>query len=69
VIAASRLYVAIAKLIVVVRRQAERIARQDGQIAAKAGWLSELIEANEILAGKLARLAANSPLGPAQRDP
>ena len=38
------------ELIVVVRRQA-------GQITAMAGQLSELMETNEVLAGKLARLA------------
>ncbi len=37
------------ELIVVVRRQA-------GQITAMAGQLSELVEANDTLAGKLARL-------------
>lgn len=37
-------------------RQAERIAEQDGQIAAMAGQMAELLEANEALAGKLARL-------------
>jgi uncharacterized protein DUF6444 len=37
------------ELIVVVRRQV-------GQITAMAGQLSELMEANEVLAGKLARL-------------
>jgi len=35
------------ELIVVVRRQAERIAVQDQQISAQAGQLAELMEANE----------------------
>lgn len=33
-----------------------QVAARDGQIAAMAGRLSELMEANEVLAGKLARL-------------
>lgn len=44
------------ELIVVVRRQAGQIMAMDGQITAMAGQLSELVEANETLAGKLARL-------------
>jgi transposase len=44
------------ELIVVVRRQAGRISAMDGQITAMAGQLSELVEANETLAGKLAKL-------------
>ena len=44
------------ELIVVVRRQAERIAAQDQQISAQAGQLAELMEANEALADRLARL-------------
>ena len=32
------------------------VAARDAQIAAMAGQLSELMEANEVLAGKLARL-------------
>ncbi|MCA1681760.1 MAG: IS66 family transposase [Actinobacteria bacterium] len=39
----------------VVERDAQLAAR-DGQVAAMAGQLSELMEANEVLAGKLARL-------------
>jgi transposase len=44
------------ELIALVGAQAERIARQDGQITAMAGQMAELLEANEALAGKLARL-------------
>ena len=44
------------ELIVVVARQAERLAAQDRQIAEMAGQLAELMEANEALADKLARL-------------
>ncbi|MCA1681886.1 MAG: transposase, partial [Actinobacteria bacterium] len=44
------------ELIVVVRRQAERITAQDQQIITQAGQLAELMEANETLAAKLARL-------------
>ena len=39
-----------------IARQAERIAQQDGQITAMATQIAELVEANEALAGKLARL-------------
>jgi len=44
------------ELIVVVRRQAGQLAAQDRQITAQAGQISELAEANEALAGKLAKL-------------
>lgn len=44
------------ELIVVVRRQAGQFAAQDRQITAQAGQLSKLVEVNESLAGKLARL-------------
>jgi transposase len=44
------------ELIVVVRRQAGQIMAMDGQITAMAGQLSELVEANETLSGKLAKL-------------
>ena len=44
------------ELIVVVARQAGQLAAQDQQISDMAGQLSELMEANEALAGKLARL-------------
>jgi transposase len=44
------------ELIVVVWRQAGQLAAQDRQITAQAGQISELVEANETLAGKLAKL-------------
>ena len=44
------------ELIVVVRRQAGQLAAQDRQIAEMAGQVSGLLEANEVLAGKLAKL-------------
>ena len=44
------------ELIVVVARQARRIAAQDQQITGQAGQIAELMEANEVLAGRLARL-------------
>jgi transposase len=44
------------ELIALVGAQAERIARQDGQITAMAGQMAELQETNEALAAKLARL-------------
>ncbi|MGH3896980.1 MAG: IS66 family transposase [Pseudonocardiaceae bacterium] len=44
------------ELVVVVRRQAERITAQDRQITTQAGQLAELRGANEALAAKLARL-------------
>jgi transposase len=44
------------ELIVVVRRQAGRLVVQDRQIGEMAGQLAGLLEANEALAGKLARL-------------
>ncbi|MGH3514999.1 MAG: IS66 family transposase [Pseudonocardiaceae bacterium] len=44
------------ELIVVVRRQAGQIAAQDQRISAQAGQLAKLMEANETLAAKLARL-------------
>ena len=43
-------------LIALVGAQAERIAQQDGQISAMAAQVAELLETNEALAGKLARL-------------
>jgi transposase len=45
-----------AELIVLVGEQAARIAAQDGQITAMAQQLSQVLEDNEVLAGKLARL-------------
>jgi len=39
-----------------IRVQAERLARQDGQISAMAGQVAELVEANEALAAKLAKV-------------
>jgi transposase len=63
------------ELIVVVRRQAERIAVQDQQISAQAGQLAELMEVNETLAGRLARLehllsrnSGNSSMPPSRDD-
>jgi len=44
------------ELIVRVRRQGGRISAQDRQISAMAGQVSELLEANEALAAKLARV-------------
>jgi transposase len=44
------------ELIVVVRRQTGQLAVQDRQINEMAGQLAQLMEANEALAGKLARL-------------
>ena len=44
------------ELIVVVRRQAGQLTVQDRQINEMAGQLGQLVEANEALAGKLARL-------------
>ena len=44
------------ELIVVVRRQAGQLAVQDRQISEMAGELAQLMEANEALAGKLAKL-------------
>jgi transposase len=44
------------ELITLVAERDTQIAARDGQIVAMAGQLSELIEANEILAGKLAKL-------------
>ncbi|MCA1675594.1 MAG: transposase, partial [Actinobacteria bacterium] len=63
------------ELIVLVRRQAGQISAQDRQIKAMAGQVSELMEANESLAGKLARLehllsrnSANSSSPPSRDD-
>jgi transposase len=63
------------ELIVVVRRQAGRIAEQDRQITAQAGQISELTEANEALAARLARLehllsrnSGNSSMPPSKDD-
>jgi transposase len=44
------------ELIVVVRRQAGQLIAQDRQISEMAGQLARLMEANEALAGKLAKL-------------
>lgn len=44
------------ELIVVITRQAERLAAQDRQISVQAGQIAQLMEANEALSGKLARL-------------
>jgi transposase len=44
------------ELLVVVARQAERLEAQDRQIAEMAGQLAQLMEVNEALADKLARL-------------
>ena len=44
------------ELIVLVGEQAERIAVQDGQITALATRIAGLVEANEDLAGRLARV-------------
>jgi transposase len=44
------------ELIVVAARQAEQLAVQDRQIIAQAGQISQLMEANEVLAARLARL-------------
>jgi transposase len=44
------------ELIVLVGEQASRIVAQDRQITAMAGQISELLEANEVLAGRLAKL-------------
>jgi hypothetical protein len=61
------------ELIVVVRRQAGQLAMQDRQINEMAGQLAPLMEANEALAGKLARLehlvgAENPDTASEQRD-
>jgi transposase len=63
------------ELIALVGAQAELIARQDGQITAMAGQMAELLEANEALAGKLARLehllsrnSGNSSAPPSKDD-
>ena len=63
------------ELIVVVRRQSDRLTAQDQQIIAQAGQLAELMEANEALAGKLARLehlfsrnSGNSSMPPSKDD-
>ncbi|MGH3544777.1 MAG: hypothetical protein ACRDPW_02425, partial [Mycobacteriales bacterium] len=60
---------------VVVRRQAGQITVQDQQIAAQAGQLAGLMEANEVLAGKLARVkylllrnSGNSSMPPSKDD-
>ena len=44
------------ELTVLVREQAERITARDGQITALATRLADMIEANEHLAGRLARV-------------
>jgi Family of unknown function (DUF6444) len=44
------------ELIVIVRRQVDRLAVQDRQITSLAGQVADLAETNEALAGKLAKL-------------
>src|ERR1700716_1319899 len=44
------------ELIVLVGAQAGQIAAQGGQIAAMAAQMADLLEANEVLAGRLAAL-------------
>jgi len=63
------------ELIVVVARQAGRLAAQDRQIAEMAGQLAQLMELNEALAAKLAGLehllsrnSGNSSSPPAHDD-
>jgi transposase len=63
------------ELIVVVRRQAGQLAVQDRQINEMAGQLAQLMEANEALAGKLAKLehllsrnSGNSSMPPSKDD-
>src|SRR5260221_5322787 len=63
------------ELLVVVARQAGQLAARDRQIAGMAGKLSEMVEANETLAVKLARLehllsrsSGNSSSPPSQDD-
>ncbi len=63
------------ELIVVVHRQAERIAAQDQQISAQAGQIAQLMEANETLTVRLARLehlisrnSGNSSMPPSKDD-
>lgn len=63
------------ELIVVVRRQAGQIIAQDRQISVQAGQISELAEANEVLADKLAKLehllsrnSGNSSMPPSKDD-
>ncbi|HEX4103853.1 MAG TPA: IS66 family transposase [Pseudonocardiaceae bacterium] len=63
------------ELVVVVHRQADRITAQDQQITGQADQLAELMEANEALAGKLARLehllsrnSGNSSMPPSKDD-
>ena len=63
------------ELVAVVARQAERLAARDRQIAEMAGKLGELMETNEALADKLARLehllsrnSGNSSAPPSRDD-
>jgi transposase len=63
------------ELIVVVRRQAGQLAVQDRQINEMAGQLAQLVEANEALVGKLAKLehllsrnSGNSSMPPSKDD-
>ena len=63
------------ELIVVVARQARRLAAQDRQIADMAGQLAQLMEVNEALAAKLAGLehllsrnSRNSSSAPSRDD-
>ena len=63
------------ELIAVVGVQAERIVRQDAQIAAMAGQVADLMELSEVLAVKLARLehllsrnSSNSSSPPSKDD-
>jgi transposase len=44
------------ELVALVGEQADRIRRQDAQITGMAGQIADLVEVNEALAGKLARL-------------
>ena len=57
------------ELIVVVRRQAGQLAVQDRQISEMAGQLAQLMEANEALAGKLARLELSRNSGNSSNPP
>jgi hypothetical protein len=63
------------ELVVVVARQSEQLAARDRQIAEMAGKLGELMEANEALADKLARVehllsrnSGNSSAPPSRDD-
>lgn len=63
------------ELIVLVGEQADRIAAQDGQITAMARQIAELLDVNEALAAKVARLehvlsrnSSNSSCPPSKDD-